>query len=235
MNRPRRIPAFALCAILLSAAAFQTAPAAANPSLSGPSGLITLPTPRPEGGLSVHEAGDARFIDLNLALVPELLEVGLCRDTRRDTNAWHAKLTLVTESGVFPALSVGAYGFSSADADASQYLVAGKSIPLVGGTVYAGVLKRGRMRSLAALSNYTNPIRVYQELSESERQAFFALEYPLLPLLSLMGESVGGTVNAGVRVSPVAGLVVDWNYLDVRDRRDFKDRRVLNVKYRFGF
>jgi hypothetical protein len=50
-----------------------------------------------------------------------------------------------------------------------------------------------------------------------------------------MAERVDKTTNLGVRFSPALGLTVDWDYLDINKKNRLKDRKVVNIKYRFGF
>lgn len=237
--RPPRMPVIAVLAAIAAALigpCLAAAPvAAAPPTLSGPTGLITLPDARIDGGLAYHRLAGGEFYKFNLAIARGFLEAGVVSDRTRGTSDLNAKLALLSESAMLPAFAVGAYGFRSEHADASQYIVASKSIPMVGGVVHAGWMKRGRMKGLASLFNYANPLAVFQEMSDDKRAAFFGLEYPLFPLITLMGESVDGIVNAGIRVSPFDSLTLDVDWLDVRDGRYLKDRRVLNLHYRLGF
>lgn len=235
MSRRASVSALLPPVLALALLAAPSAAPASGPGLLGPAGLVTIPTARIDGGFGMHEVGGSKILKLNFAILKDLLEAGYVKDRTRDTANWNAKLALLSEDAILPAISVGAWGFSSADEDASQYFVASKTIPYFGGVAHLGYLKRGRIRSLASLLNYRNPISVFQELSGEHRAPFFGLEYPLFPLVTLMGEFVDETVNAGVRVSPIDSLVIDLNYLDVRDGRYLKDRRIVHFKYRLGF
>lgn len=222
-------------AVLVAVGLALAAPAAAGPNLAGPSGLILLPIARIEGGFALHTVDGIRFAKLTVPVIPGTVELGGMNDRRAGTVAYNAKLALIAENGMCPAISVGAYDFSSPDADASQYFVVSKTIELIGLSVHGGYMKRGRLKSLQSLLNYRNPVSVWKELQGTEQKAFFALEYPVLPLITLMGEYVDETVNAGVRISPFDSLCIDWDYLDVRNANNLKDRRLVNIQYRFGF
>jgi hypothetical protein len=85
------------------------------------------------------------------------------------------------------------------------------------------------------LINYNLPYKTFADLSEENRHIFWGVEYSFIPLFSLMGERVDDTTNIGVRFSPSLGLTVDYDLLDVEKKNNLDNRKVLNIKYKFGF
>ncbi len=210
-------------------------PVNAGPNLNGPSGLITLPTANLSAGMGTHIVDGNRFYKYNMLIFSGYLEAGVTQNKATSSETYHAKLALMKDSWILPSVAIGMTDLSDSNRESSKYLVVSKSIGTLGLVVHGGYIQFGKVHSVAGMLNYNYPFASFNDLQKTRKLGFLAVEYSFLPLVSLMGEFADDTINAGIRVSPSMGLTVDWNYLDIKNKNKLKDRRLVNVKYKFGF
>lgn len=223
-----------LIAVVMMIAAMAS-PVVAGPNLNGPTGLILIPSAHVEPGVGMHTLDGRKTYKYNIALPGGRFEAGVVRDAGGNDQSYNVKLALMNESWMLPALSLGAWDISSRDREVSTYLVASRNFSMIGLGMHGGILRRGRVNNLAALFNANSPLTLFGDLGRDCTVAFAGVEYSMLPLVTLMGEYVDKTVNMGIRFRPTEGVTIDWDYLDVRNKRNWKDRRLVNLKYHLRF
>jgi hypothetical protein len=207
----------------------------AGPNLQGPSGLITVPTAPLEAGVATLLVDGNRLYKYNVIILNGLLEAGMIQNQTSGDQAYHLKVSLMEEGWMMPSLSIGAMDISSSHRDDSRYIVLGKNFSMVGLALHGGLINRGRVKDVTGLINYNLPAIGLQSVDHRRNLGFIALEFSMLPLVSLMGEYVDKTINAGIRFRPTSGITIDWNFLDVKDAKTMMDRKMVNLKYQLKF
>ena len=183
-------------------------PAAAAPSLNGPTGLINTPSAEVvrEGGFSLGydrlQQGNA--LNFNLGIMKNI-EIGLSTFEPEEgarLNRLNAKWNVIPETVVTPGLAVGVEDINDRG-QRSAYIVGSKALPL-GFRVHYG-LGDGRYKGgFGGLEKTVNPLGVL-----TGNHTF--------PATTLMAEYDGTDFNVGARLSLVSGVKIDAGWQDMKD------------------
>lgn len=182
------------CALLMT-----SAPAFAAPSVSGPTGLIDIPSADAlrVGQVSVGyyhlKDGGVGTFNTNITSGLEVGVSGFRYDNQKDATSINAKFAVLPETILIPGVAVGVEDINN-NYERSSYVVASKALPL-GFRIHAGI-GNGRFNGgFAGIEKTINPLLI------TGNDAF--------PATALIAEYVDNKVNYGARMSIVPGLKLD--------------------------
>lgn len=195
----------------------EAAPAGAEPSVDGSTGLIFVPSADvlPSGNFSLgfHLVQSVNYLAFNFGLV-ENLEIGA--DSvfiQGETSATflNVKYRFLPERKDAPALALGVKALN--EESRIVYLVASKTLPELAGVRGHLGLGTGDQGLFLGISKVLNPVSVRPSGKKSEW-------YGGLPPTTLLAEFAGGKeggVNLGARLEVSPGLQLGAYLLDLRD------------------
>ncbi len=207
----------------------------ANPNLSGPSGLIYTPTAYPAGGISYYLLSGNKITKANMVFMGGLLEGGVVYNKLIENYSFNLKLPLLLEDDYLPQLALGVYNYKNKAVETANYIVLSKHITSFGVTLHAGYKRSGGLKDAAGLFNYQTLQSAVDDYKNDAGKTFFGVEYAFIPLFSIMGERYQNSLNAGLRFRPTPLLSIDYDFLDVQNKKNYKDNRVINFNFSLGF
>lgn len=216
-------------------ACFFSRPAHADPNLLGPSGLIYAPTAYPAGGVGYYSLSGNKISKLNMVFMGGALEGGVIHNKLMSNYSFNLKLPLLAEDDYLPQLALGVYNYRNAAVGTTNYIVLSKHIGSFGVTLHAGYKKNGGLKDATGLFNYKTLQAAVDDYQSGSGNTFLGLEYSFLPMFSIMGERFENTFNAGVRFRPLPALTIDYDVLDLKKNKDFKENKVINLNFSLGF
>lgn len=220
---------------LFSLACVFIPPAAlANPNLIGPSGLIYAPSAYTSGGVGYYTLSDNKITKVNLVF-GGALECGVIHNKLMSNYSFNLKLPVLEEDDYVPQLALGLYNYKNATLGATSYIALSKHIDSFGVTLHAGYKKNGGLKDAAGLFNYKTIQAAIDDYNGNAGNTFIGVEYSFLPMFSIMGEQFEKSVNAGIRFRPLPALTIDYDVLDVKKKKNFKENRVINFNFSLGF
>lgn len=190
------------------------APAGAEPSVDGSTGLIFGPSADvlPSGNFSLgfHLVRGANFLAFNFGLV-ENLEIGahsVFVQGGGTATFLNAKYQFLPERKDAPALALGVKALN--EESRVFYLVASKNFPELAGVRGHLGLMTGDNGLFLGVSKVLNPVSVRPSGKGSQW-------YGGLPPTTLLAELIGGDVNLGARLEVSPGLELGAYLLDLQD------------------
>jgi hypothetical protein len=220
---------FSLACVFIPTAAL------ANPNLIGPSGLIYAPSAYTSGGVGYYALSDNRITKVNLVFMGGALEGGVIHNKLMSNYSFNLKLPVLEEDDYIPQLALGLYNYKNATIGTTNYIVLSKHIGSLGVTLHAGYKRNGGLKDAAGLFNYQTIQAAIDDYNGNAGNTFMGVEYSFLPMFSLMGEQFEKSVNAGIRFRPMPSLTIDYDVLDVKKNKNFKENRVINFNFSLGF
>lgn len=209
--------------------------ALANPNLIGPSGLIYAPSAYASGGVGYYTLSDNKITKVNLVFMGGALEGGVIHNKLMSNYSFNLKLPVLEEDDYIPQLALGLYNYKNATLGTTNYIVLSKHIGSLGVTLHAGYKRNGGLKDAAGLFNYRTIQTAIDDYNGNAGNTFMGVEYSFLPMFSLMGEQFENSVNAGIRFRPVPSLTIDYDVLDVKKKKNFKENKVINFNFSLGF
>lgn len=202
-------------------------PAAAAPTVYGPTGLMFVPTADvlPNGGFNfaLHRFGEGNFLTFNTSLMDNL-EFGVTAVSwdggHWDGGRWvdgtdaraNVKFRLLPESRTSPALAVGVSDLAD-DHGRGAYVVLTKSLPQVG---FRGTIGLNQDGLIAGLSKELNPVSISKSGKGSRPGATFLIDVD------------GSALNLGVGIGLTPELRANVYLYDL-------DTAVLGLSYQARF
>ncbi len=205
------------------------------PNLSGPSGLIYLPTAYSGGGFGYYSLSGNKITKLNMAFYNGALEGGVIYNKLASNYSFNLKLSLIEEDDYLPQIALGLYNYRNSAISTTNYIVLSKQIEPLGVTLHAGYKKNGGLKDAAGLFNYRTFQSALDDYENGTGNTFLGLEYAFLPMFSIMGEQYEKSLNAGIRFRPAPMLSIDYDFIDIKKQKNFKENRVLNFNFSLGF
>ncbi len=223
---------FFICAFLPAALPLQ---AQANPNLLGPSGLIYIPTAYPAGGIGYYSLSGNKITKANMVFMSGMLEGGVVYNKLIENYSFNLKMPLLLEDDYLPQLALGVYNYKNKTVETTNYIVLSKHITSFGVTLHAGYKRTGGLKDAAGLFNYQTLQSAVDDYKTDAGKTFFGVEYAFMPMFSIMGERYQNSVNAGLRFRPTPLLSIDYDFLDVQNKKNYKDNQVINFNFSLGF
>lgn len=195
----------ALAAGLILALAVAALPAAASPTVEGPTGLMFVPTADvlPNGGFNfaLHRAWDSTFVTFNTSMM-ENLEFGVTSVSwERGSDArGNIKFRLMAETRQNPSVAVGVADLAD-DLDRSVYVVATKNLS---GAGFRGTIGLSSKGLLAGLAKELNTVSVSNGARRGAPGAVF------------MAELDGSALNVGVGITLAPAVRANIYLYDLR-------------------
>jgi hypothetical protein len=209
--------------------------ARANPNLLGPSGLIYTPTAYPAGGIGYYSLSGNKITKANMVFIGGMLEGGVVYNKLIENYSFNLKMPLLLEDDYLPQLSLGVYNYKNKAVETTNYIVLSKHITSFGVTLHAGYKRTGGLKDAAGLFNYQTLQSAVDDYKNDAGKTFFGVEYAFMPMFSIMGERYQNSVNAGLRFRPTPLLSIDYDFLDVQNKKKYKDNQVINFNFSLGF
>lgn len=222
-------PVFSFICVFISPAAL------ANPNLIGPSGLIYAPSAYTSGGVGYYTLSDNKITKVNLVFMGGALEGGVIHNKLMSNYSFNLKLPVLEENDYIPQLALGLYNYKNATLGTTNYIVLSKHIGSFGVTLHAGYKRNGGLKDAAGLFNYHTIQTAIDDYNGNAGNTFMGVEYSFLPMFSLMGEQFENSVNAGIRFRPMPSLTIDYDVLDIKKKKNFKENKVINFNFSLGF
>ncbi len=207
----------------------------ANPNISGPSGLIYVPSAYTCGGIGYYSLDGNKITKANMVFINGCLEGGVVYNKLLENYSFNLKMPLLFEDDYLPQLSLGIYNFKNKAVESTNYIVISKHISSLGVTFHAGYKRTGGLKDAAGLFNYQTLQNAVDDYKTDSGKTFFGLEYAVFPMLSIMGERYQNTYNAGLRFNPTPMLSIDYDFLDIQKNKNYKENRIINFNFSLGF
>ena len=173
----------------------------AQPSLTGATGLLELPTAdvvkKESFGIGIYSADDVKIKNMGYGLA-EKLEVSFVNEKQEleQLNKFNVKYVLVSETVLTPGLAVGINDFTG-KSDRSTFAVVSKGLPL-GFRVHAGIGSGDFEKGFVALEKNITPL----------------LGANVFPSTTLLVEYNDNNINYGMRMSIVPDLKLNLGRFD---------------------
>jgi hypothetical protein len=207
-------------------------------SFYGLSGMLRIPSAYVGTGMSYYSMSGIHYYSYSKKMFLPNIEVGIKKRNGVDKSIFSAKIELLPDVSVIPALAIGVLDMNDPDVESSFFVTASKKITSLNAKIHAGFIKAGNYKDINLAKDIFNPasaINHFIQMGNDKKKYFFGLEKSIYNVINLMASyQSNNIVDTGIGISLMKFKVEYWK-MDIKNREKLKDNSVVMFSTGYSF